>query len=66
MDQRTRKARKELDRFFSEGLLRNKLESFEPRLSPDAMELITMLVSRYTGSNEEVADEMLGGEQVDL
>ncbi len=66
MDARTRKAREELDRFFNEGLLRNKLESFSPRLSQDAMELVTMLVSRYTGSKEEVADEMLGGEQVDL
>lgn len=63
MNARTRKARKELDQFFNEGALRNKLES---HLSADAMELLTMLVSRYTGSQEEAADEMLGGEQVDL
>jgi len=63
MDARTRTARGELDQFFNEGALRNKLES---HLSTDAMELLTMLVSRYTGSKEDVADEMLGGEQVDL
>lgn len=63
MNTRTRKARKELDAFFNEGALRNKLES---HLSTDAMELLTMLVSRYTGSKEETADDMLGGEQVDL
>jgi hypothetical protein len=63
MDARTRTARGELDQFFNEGALRNKLES---HLSTDAMELLTMLVSRYTGSKEEVADEMLGGEQVDI
>ncbi len=63
MDARTRTARGELNQFFNEGSLRSKLES---HLSQDAMELITMLVSRYTGSKEEVADEMLGGEQVDL
>ena len=63
MDARTRTARRELDQFFNEGALRNKLES---HLSTDAMELLTMLVSRYTGSKEDVADEMLGGEQVDI
>jgi len=63
MDARTRTARGELDQFFNEGALRNKLES---HLSTDAMELLTMLVSRYTGSKEDVADEMLGGEQVDI
>jgi len=63
MNQRTRNARGELDQFFNEGALRNKLES---HLSTDAMELLTMLVSRYTGSKEDVADEMLGGEQVDI
>lgn len=66
MNARTRKARAELDRFFNEGTLRNKLESFEPRMSTDANELVMLLVSRYTSlKDEEEADDMLDGIQLD-